>query len=101
MIEEVIRDPISVGMLKINGDIMIGEMGLHPGPKMGWVLHALLEEVLDDPTRNTREYLEQRTRELYELPDQEIRKLGEAGKDKKEEEEFQAVKKLHRKHKVG
>jgi len=101
MIEEVMRDPISVGMLKINGDIMIGEMGLQPGRKMGWVLHALLEEVLDDPSRNTREYLEQRTREMYEMPDKEIQKLGEAGKDKKDEEEFRAVKKLQRKHRVG
>lgn len=100
MIEEVMRDPISVGMLKINGDIMVGEMGLEPGRKMGWVLHALLEEVLDDPQRNTREYLEKRTREMYDLDDQELQKLGEAGRDKKDQEEFRAVKKLHRKHKV-
>ena len=85
---------------KINGDIMIAEMKLAPGRKMGWILHALLEEVLDDPKLNTREYLEKRTREMYELPDVEIQKLGEAGKDKKDETEFRAVKKLHRKHKV-
>ncbi|MGB0925082.1 MAG: CCA tRNA nucleotidyltransferase [Minisyncoccia bacterium] len=101
MIEEVMRDPISVGMLKINGDIMIGEMGLQPGRKMGWVLHALLEEVLDDPTLNTREYLEKRAREMYEMSDTEIQKLGEAGKDKRDEAEFRAVKKIERKHKVG
>ena len=100
MIEEVIRDPISVGMLKLNGDIMIGEMGLEPGRKMGWVLHALLEEVLDDPKLNTREYLEKRAREMYDLSDEEVQKLGEAGKDKKDEVEFREVKKLHRKHKV-
>ena len=100
MIEEVLRDPISVGMLNINGDIMIGEMGLQPGPKMGWVLHALLEEVLDDPKLNTREYLEQRAREMYAMPDEEIRKLGEAGKEKKEKLDGEEVKRLHRKHKV-
>lgn len=100
MIEEVMRDPISVKMLKLNGDIMIGEMCLQPGRKMGWVLHALLEEVLDDPQRNTREYLEKRAREMYELSDQEIKELGEAGKDKKDEVEFREVKTLHRKHKV-
>jgi poly(A) polymerase/tRNA nucleotidyltransferase (CCA-adding enzyme) len=100
MIEEVIRDPISVGMLKINGDIMIGEMGLQPGRKMGWILHALLEEVLDDPTLNTREYLERRTREMYDMAEDEVKKLGQAGRDKKDQTEFQAVKKLHRKHKV-
>ncbi len=100
MIEEVMRDPISVGMLKINGDIMVGEMGLQPGRKMGWVLHALLEEVLDDPTLNTREYLEKRTREMYDMTDEQVQKLGEAGKDKKDQAEFREVKKLHRKHKV-
>ena len=100
MIEEVLRDPISVAMLKINGDIMIGEMGLQPGKKMGWVLHALLEEVLDDPTLNTREYLEKRALEMYLMSDEEIKKLGEAGKDKKDETEFRAVKQLHKKHKV-
>jgi len=100
MIEEVLRDPISVGMLKLNGDIMIGEMGLRPGPKMGWVLHALLEEVLDDPTLNTREYLEQRAIEMYEMSDTDVKKLGDAGKDTRDEAEFRAVKKLHRKHKV-
>ncbi len=101
MIEQVLRDPISVGMLKINGDIMIGEMGLQPGQKMGWVLHALLEEVLDDPTRNTREYLESRAIEMYSMPDEEIKKLGEAGRDKKDQMESQEIKKLNRKHKVS
>ena len=101
MIEEVMRDPISVGMLKINGDIMIGEMGLKPGRKMGWVLHALLEEVLDDPLLNTREYLQKRTLEMYQLGDEELKKLGEAGKESRDDAEFQAVKKLHRKHKVS
>lgn len=100
MIEEVMRDPISVGMLKINGDIMIGEMGLKPGRKMGWILHALLEEVLDDPTLNNREYLEKRTIEMYGMSDHDVKKLGEAGRDSKDEAEFRAVKKLHKKHKV-
>jgi len=100
MIEEVLRDPISVKMLKINGDIMINEMGFSPGPKMGWILHALLEEVLDDPQKNTRAYLEKRAKEMYTLPDEELKKLGEAGKEKKEVLDTQEIKKLHRKHKV-
>lgn len=101
MIEEVMRDPISVKMLKLNGDIMIAEMGMKPGRKMGWILHALLEEVLDDPKKNTREYLESRAREMENMSDQEVQKLGEAGKDKKDEVEFREVKKIERKHKVG
>lgn len=28
-----------------------------PGPKIGFILHALLEECLENPTLNTEEYL--------------------------------------------
>jgi len=41
MIEEALRDPISVGQLKINGEFMIKELGIKPGPRMGWILNAL------------------------------------------------------------
>lgn len=51
MIEEVLRDPISVGALAIDGVVLKNELGITPGPRMGWILHALLEEVLDDPTK--------------------------------------------------
>jgi hypothetical protein len=32
-------------------------LGLPPGPRVGEALEALLEEVLDDPSRNTRDHL--------------------------------------------
>jgi len=101
MIEEVLRDPVTVGMLKLNGDIMINEMGMKAGPRMGWILHALLEEVLDDPAKNTREYLENKARELAELDSPELQVLGEAGKDKRDHVEYQEIKELHKKHKVN
>ncbi|OGJ05259.1 hypothetical protein A2238_03285, partial [Candidatus Nomurabacteria bacterium RIFOXYA2_FULL_35_9] len=47
MIEEALRDPISAKQLKINGEYMQKELGIKPGPRMGWILSALLEEVLD------------------------------------------------------
>lgn len=100
MIEEALRDPISVKMLKLNGDIMIKEMGFNPGRRMGWILHALLEDVLDDPSRNTREYLEEKAKKLNELPDSNLSKLGEAGKETKEAADAFEVKKLRKKHKV-
>jgi hypothetical protein len=37
---------------------------------------------------------------MYDMADDEVQRLGEAGRDKKDKTEFQAVKKLHRKHKV-
>lgn len=99
MIEEVMRDPVSVGMLKISGDRFI-EMGYKPGPEMGWVLHALLEEVLDDPGLNNEEYLEKRSKELFDLPKKDLEKLGEAGKDKKDEVEDREIKEIQKKYKV-
>jgi hypothetical protein len=99
MIEEVMRDPISVGMLKIDGN-RLREMGEKPGPKMGWTLHALLEEVLDDPTKNSTEYLEERAKILMSMSDEELKKLGEAGKDRREEEDQAEVDALRRKHHV-
>ena len=40
------------------------ELGIEPGPKVGEVLDALLQEVLDEPEKNNKEYLLTRIREL-------------------------------------
>jgi putative nucleotidyltransferase with HDIG domain len=100
MIEEALRDPISVGQLKINGEYMIKELGIKPGPRMGWILHALLEEVLDAPEKNTVEHLSELTKSLNMLGDAELKVLGERGKEKKEELEEGEIEKLHSKHNV-
>jgi len=100
MVDEAMRDPISVSMLKIDGKKLI-ELGEKPSPRMGWVLHALLEEVLDDPKKNTEEYLEQRAKELTQLAGNDLKKLGEAGKERKGEEEEAAVEELRKKHHVS
>jgi len=100
MVEEAMRDPISVAMLKMNGDKIMKIVDVPPGPKIGWVLHALLEEVLDDPTKNTEEYLEQQVKELLSLSEAELKKLGEAGKEKKSELEEEAVGEINRRHYV-
>lgn len=100
MIEEALRSPISVKMLKINGVRLADVTQETPGPKFGFILHALLEEVLDDPTKNTEEYLEKQAKALIKLDIEELRKLGEQGKDKKEQEDKREVDKLRKKHNV-
>lgn len=100
MIDEAIRDPISVTMLKVDG-VKIIELGTPAGPRIGWMLHALLEEVLEDPKKNTEEYLESKVREYAGLSDTDLRALGEQGKDKKEEAEDAEVQKLRTKHHVS
>jgi poly(A) polymerase/tRNA nucleotidyltransferase (CCA-adding enzyme) len=44
MVEEALRDPISVGMLEIDGAKVMEISEEKPGPKLGHTLHALLEE---------------------------------------------------------
>jgi hypothetical protein len=100
MIEEALHDPISVGQLKINGEFMIKDLKIKPGPRMGWILNALLEEVLDDPTKNTVEHLSELVLSLNMLDDASLRTLGDRGKEKKEELEEKEVEKLHSKHGV-
>lgn len=98
MIEQALRDPISVGMLAVDGKGVMDVTRESPGPRIGWMLHALLEEVLDDPTRNTKEYLTEKSLVLAKLSDKDLRAKGEEGKEKKEEAEEAEVKKLRQKH---
>ncbi len=100
MIDEAMRDPISVSMLKIDG-LGIMQIGEKPGPRIGWVLHALLEEVLDEPAKNTEEYLTERAQALLGLSDSDLRELGEGGKERREAEEKAAVGLLRSKHHVS
>ncbi len=98
MVEEALRDPISVGMLKLDGKDIIAVTKSNPSPKIGHILHALLEEVLEDPLLNTEEYLNKRAVELNELPADELEKIGKSGKEKKAEEEEKEIEELRKKY---
>ena len=100
MIEQAMRDPVSVGMLAIDGEDVIRETGEKPGPRIGWMLHALLEEVLEDPSRNTREHLMSETERLSALNDTDLRRAGESGKERRAQEEGEALKDIDKKYYV-
>lgn len=100
MIEQALRDPISPKQLAIDGEFMMKDLMIKPGPRMGWILHALLEEVIEDPKKNTVEYLSTRVHELEKLNDTELKVLGLSGKEKVEDLEEQEIKELHKKHNV-
>ena len=100
LVEKLQRDPVSVKMLKINGDRIKELTGLPQSIKVGLIIHALMDEVLDDPEKNTPEYLEKRMTELNALPEGELKKLAEAGKSKKLGLEEEEVAKIKRKHYV-
>ncbi len=87
VIDKVAQDPISSSMLKIDGgDVM--KMGkLSPGPAIGHILNVLLEEVLDDPARNTKKYLEIRTKELLDMSEKDLADISKGAKQTKEKVE--------------
>lgn len=53
----VLYDPLEVKDLKIGGEEVMEILEIKSGPKVGEMLQKLFEEVLEDPKRNTKEYL--------------------------------------------
>jgi putative nucleotidyltransferase with HDIG domain len=98
MIEEVIRDPVTVKKLAISGDDVIRETDESPGPRIGWILHALLEDVLDDPEMNQKDTLIKKAKTLANLNDTKLKKRGEAGKKTKQKKEKEAVNDIRDKY---
>jgi tRNA nucleotidyltransferase/poly(A) polymerase len=73
-------DALEQGQLAIDGTDLMTELGLEPGPLVGELLARLLEAVLDDPSRNTRERLLALARGWQSEPGaSEHRQDGDAG----------------------
>ena len=85
LIEKISGDPISAKMLKVNGEDIMEILEIKPGPKVGWTLDVLLGYVLDDPKKNTKEFLEKEVAKLGKLSDKELQKLAEKSKQEKSE----------------
>ena len=89
LIEKVSKDPISVKMLKINGNEIMKSLKIEPGPKIGAILDVLLAEVIEEPKKNKPDYLKKRAKELDKENLEELRKLAKGKiKEKKEEEDL-------------
>ncbi|MBI2025618.1 HD domain-containing protein [Candidatus Kaiserbacteria bacterium] len=100
MVDQALRDPISVTMLKTDGNRLMGLFHVKAGPVIGWTLNALLEEILDNADLNTTEYLDKRAKELLKMPEDELKKLGEAGKQRREAAEDEEIKHIMEKYHV-
>jgi len=100
MIEEVIRDPVSVSMLKIDGKYIIEKFDIKPGPKIGYILNALLEDVLEQPENNNEMFLVKHTEKLLELEEEDLIRIGNKSKEKIEEADKKEVRKIRSKRKV-
>ncbi len=100
MIEKVKADPVGPKMIVLNGSDVMKLLSIEPGPKVGWILSALLDEILDDPKKNTKENLEFRIENLGKLSDSELKELSEKAKYKKEEFESGIEEEMKRKYYV-
>jgi len=96
MMEKVQNDPISVKMLKINGNDLISVLHITPGPKIGAILDVLLSEVIEDPDLNTLAWLKKRSKELNEFELEELRLKAKEVIAEKRNEDDKLIKKQYK-----
>src|SRR3989344_3059416 len=77
IIDKVSQDPISVKMLSVNGGDVMKTLKEEPGPKVGYILDILLGYVLEDPNRNSKEFLEEEISKLGKMDEKKLKKLAE------------------------
>lgn len=56
-IKEILKKPFSISDLKVNGRDVMKVLNIKPGPEVGKILQKLFEEVLEDASKNNKEYL--------------------------------------------
>ncbi len=91
MVEQAMKDPVTLKMLKIDGKRIMDVTQETPGPRIGFILHALFQEVIDNPEKNTTEYLEERALHMKSLPLEELKQLAERGKEEMEDRNEEMV----------
>lgn len=98
VLQELAGEQPSLKILKINGNDIIKELGIDPGPQVGRILNVLLEQVLDNPPDNNKKYLIAAAKKLNELSAPELQKREKNAKKKYEhllEEEEKKIKKKY------
>ncbi len=100
MIEEVLRDPISVKQLVVGGEEIMKLTNTSGGPHVGFILEILLAEVLNEPKLNTREYLEKRIEKLFALPSETLVEQGRESRKQNAGEEEKEIEKIREEYKV-
>jgi putative nucleotidyltransferase with HDIG domain len=100
MIEEVLREPVSVSKLKINGNDLMKLANLAPGPKVGFILNILLEDIIEKPENNNDEYLKDKAITLNNLDLKELKKMSDIALSAKENAESVELLEIRNKHKV-
>ncbi len=84
IIDRVSQDPISVKMIKVNGEDIMKILKLKPGPKVGQVLDILLSYVLESPKKNEKEFLEKEIKKLGKLSEEKLKVLTQKARKARE-----------------
>lgn len=100
LVEKVQKDPLSVALLKINGNDIIKSLGIAPGPRVGTILSVLFEEVLDDPKANNKKHLLAQAQTLNKLSDKELMLLRQKAKQKEQDVNDREIGKIKNKYYV-
>ncbi len=87
MVEKVSRDPVSVESLKVGGEEVMDILGIDPGPEVGWALDILLGEVLGNPEKNNKKFLNKKLKELKKLSEKDFKVRAEKSKEEIEKVE--------------
>jgi ribosomal protein L14E/L6E/L27E len=82
MIEKVSQDPISVKMLKVDGNDVMRILKIKPSPKIGQILNILLSKVIENPKENKKEILEKEIEKLGKLSTEDLQKLAKKAREK-------------------
>ncbi len=95
IIDKVSHDPISVKMLKVNGEDVMKELNITGSPKVGLILNSLLAEVLDDPSKNIKDHLVERIHELDKLTLEDLKKALDRIEQAREAEDKKMMEKYY------
>ena len=95
MIDKLSHDAVSVKMLKINGNDLMKDLELKPGPKIGAILDVLLAEVIEDAFKNVKNILLKRAKELDKEDLEKLRQMAKVKIEEKKEEEDKEIKEKH------
>ncbi len=91
-------DPISAKMLKVNGEDIIREAGIQPGPKIGFILSILLEEVLDDPSLNEKDVLVEKIKNLAQLEEKQLAEMAKFARKSADEAQTRIEEEIKKKY---
>jgi tRNA nucleotidyltransferase (CCA-adding enzyme) len=95
MIDKLSTDAVSVKMLKIDGNDLMKELSVKPGPIIGAILDVLLAEVIEDAAKNNRERLLARAKELMVMDLPKLREMAKEKIEEKKEEDDEEIKSKH------